>query len=182
MFGVEAGKVGRPRVRRRVVVVPGRVTLIGGDSGSGKTTLLRRVGRRRAAAGGRVLDPAGVELDGRVAVIDTFGEETLGEALAILSRAGLAEAGALLRPATALSEGQQFRYRLARVLAEAARCGGPAAIVADEFGATLDAVTARVVAFGLRKRIAGTRVAAVLVSPREDLEQVLRQVAVVVLM
>jgi ABC-type ATPase with predicted acetyltransferase domain len=44
-------------------------------------------------------------------------------------------------------------------------------IVCDEFAALLDRVTARVVAFGLRKRIAGTKVAALVATSHDDLAE-----------
>jgi ABC-type ATPase with predicted acetyltransferase domain len=179
MFGAEAARQRRPRIRRHVPVVIGRVTLIVGDSGSGKSTLLAATARRLRREGWAVFDVAEVALDPRAAVVETFGALPLACIVETLSRAGFAEAGAMLRPATALSEGQKFRYRLARVLASAGACAGNAAIVADEFAANLDATSARVAAFGLRKMIAGKTIAALIVTPREDVEADLRPAAVV---
>src|SRR5207249_10363269 len=66
------------------------------------------------------------------------------EALRYLALAGLSEARLLLRSPAQLSEGQQFRFRLAQFLASTADV-----LVADEFAAPLDRVTARVLAWQL---------------------------------
>jgi ABC-type ATPase with predicted acetyltransferase domain len=175
IFGVESERRAGRALRRRVEVLPGFVTLIMGDSGAGKSRLMRAAVEKLRAAGWRVANAEDFSIDDSRAIVETFGELSLRKTLAVLSRAGLAEAGVLLRPARKLSAGEQFRYRLARAMAEAenakheTRNPKRVVIVCDEFAALLDRVTARVVAFGLRKMIAGTNVAALVATSHDDL-------------
>lgn len=185
----------------------GDVVWIGGASGAGKSTLLRRVARVLEGLGDRGkgidvgekdqkrwsvvrLEEIGLERD--KAVVDCF-DWALEETLAVLARAGLAEARLWLLPPAALSEGQRFRYRLARFMAGARRAempaspglpsgapsGGLEVLIADEFCAALDEVTAKVVAWNLGKFVRGSAGtdrprAAILAGTREDVVADLR--------
>lgn len=156
-----------------IPVGPGDVVLITGSSGAGKSTLLRRLvkGLPVSAMPAMVLDQ--IPLPADRPVVDCFGVP-LEIALGHLARAGLSEAPLLLRSPVELSEGQQFRYRLAQFFASDARV-----LVADEFGATLDRVTARVVAWQLGKFIRASKTtdaprAAILATTHEDLVEDLR--------
>ena len=151
-----------------LVLRPGDVALITGPSGAGKSTLLRRVASALEARGDlRVARLEGIALPGDRAVIDCF-DVSVEAAAGLLARAGLAEAHVLLRAPAELSEGQQFRYRLAQFFASEEDV-----LVADEFCATLDRVTARGVAFGLGKFVRGSvgtgraRVAIVATTPED---------------
>jgi energy-coupling factor transporter ATP-binding protein EcfA2 len=152
----------------------------GGDGGMGGDMLLTRESgaARRADSKGRgaANGPAPrqkhgtrpyvrlerIRLPGR-AVVDCFGmplEETLG----LLCRAGLAEARVWLRRPGELSEGERFRFRLARWMA-----GRAQVLLADEFCNGLDRVTARGVAWQLRRFVAESGRAAVVATAHEDL-------------
>ena len=164
----------------------GQILLVVGASGAGKSTLLRRLvaGAGQDAA---VIDVARVRLR-RAACVDQFGGRRPGRvpfALDLLARVGLAEAHTYLRRPAELSDGQRWRLRLAVALA---RCmtlharGGtastPTLLVADEFAAVLDRVSAAVVARSLRRSIdrlsrVGVGVAALLATSHDDLEAAL---------
>lgn len=178
MFGLRPNHALRKSTRRKIPILPGRVTLLAGDSGAGKSTLLQKTAAKYRAANWEVIDVGAIPLDAARPLIDTFEHLALPDILATLSRAGLAEAALLCRPATQLSAGEQFRYRLAQALALAARQTSPALLIADEFAAVLDRVTARVVSFGLRKQIARTSIAALVATTHDDLSEDLSAVTI----
>lgn len=129
-----------------VDVEPGDVVYICGQSGAGKSVLLRELSHMLAEQGQKVANIDGVELDESRALIDQIGGESMAEAIRLLSVAGLSDAYLYIRRPSELSDGQRYRYRLAKLLESDADVW-----VADEFGAVLDRVTAKVVAWNLAK-------------------------------
>lgn len=126
----------------RLRVGPGDVVYISGESGSGKSVLLRALERD---LGGEAANIDDVEVDPTKPLIDTVGS-TFREGLGLLSAVGLNDARLLLRRYPELSDGQRYRYRLARLMERPERFW-----LADEFCSTLDRTTARVVAFNAQK-------------------------------
>jgi len=155
----------------------GQIVAITGPSGAGKSVLLGELARRAD----RVvwLRPAALARSDRSAV-DLLAGGELAERLAMLSQCGLAEAPALITPASRLSGGQAYRLALARALHAAARRAGPALVLADEFAATLDEATAVNLCRRMRKLITPSRLALVVATPRADLLDALRPDVVVV--
>ena len=172
MFGL-----GADAEREITVIPPCRLTLRGGElvfvtgpSGSGKSTLLGLIhdalappGRDGADADATIRDrddpPPRVlafdalpELPDRP-LVDALPAATLEDRLRLLSLAGLGDAPVMLRRPAELSDGQRYRLRLAHTmaLAELDRGDGLVVVLADEFGATLDRLTAANVARQLRK-------------------------------
>jgi len=139
--------------------------LICGASGSGKSTLLRAIEAKLRATKkpGQLQRLTDIPLTPDRAVVDCFSQP-LAETLALLSRAGLSEARVWLRKPAELSEGEQFRYRLARWMASSAQV-----LLADEFCAPLDRITARVVAWQLGKFVRASRRCAIVATSHEDL-------------
>ena len=136
---------------------PGRIVLFLGPSGSGKSSLLR-------AAAGQAPDAALLDeapMDER-AMIETLGDDVRAAAH-LLSLCGLAEAFLMLRSPRELSDGQRYRYALARCAAS-----GAATIIADEWCATLDRVTAKVVSRNARKIADKRRVGILAATTHED--------------
>ncbi|NJL32373.1 MAG: hypothetical protein HC898_12585 [Phycisphaerales bacterium] len=98
----------------------------------------------------------GLEAPADVPLVDGFADLglSLEEVTSLLSLAGLGDAFVMLRKPGELSEGQRYRLQLARLLAQVHRQQGRQAgesdrlrvILADEFGATLDRLTAQVIA------------------------------------
>ena len=122
---------------------PRDIVYITGESGGGKSVLLRALAED---LGDEALDMAEVEVEEDRPIIDTVGR-TLREGLSLLSRVGLNDAYLLLRPYNQLSEGQRYRYRLAKLMESGAQYW-----VMDEFCSTLDRTTARIVAFNVQKQ------------------------------
>jgi hypothetical protein len=78
-------------------------------------------------------------------LIETVGG-TLEEGLELLSKVGLNDAFLFLRSYEQLSDGQKYRYKIAKMIESKAQFW-----VMDEFAATLDRDTAKIVAFNLQK-------------------------------
>ncbi len=146
------------------------LTLICGPSGSGKSTLLARIA---AALPARPALLSHVPLPRGRAVVDCFPGD-LDQTLGILSRAGLAEPRLWLRTPARLSDGEQFRFRLARLMASRADI-----LIADEFAALLDRVTARAVAWQFARFVRNAGRAAIVATSHEDLEEDLRPDSVI---
>ncbi|MFW6855369.1 ATP-binding cassette domain-containing protein [Burkholderia gladioli] len=125
-------------------VEQGDVVYVTGQSGSGKSTVLRELSARMREARISVADIDAVELLD-VPLIDQIGRDT-SHALELLSIAGLNDAYLFVRKPNELSDGQRYRFRLAKLIEANAEVW-----IADEFLAVLDRTTAKVIAFNLQK-------------------------------
>lgn len=140
----------------------GDVVYIMGQSGSGKTVLLKQCEAALQLDGQVVQNIDDVRLE-EVPLVDQIGSNTK-EALQILSRVGLNDAYLFIRKPSELSDGQRYRLRLAHLLNQ------PADVwVADEFGAVLDRVTAKIVAFSLQKHARKEKKTLIVATTHEDL-------------
>ncbi len=126
-------------------VPAGSVVYITGQSGSGKSLLLKDLERQFALRGKSVVNIDQVELDPAKALIDQIGKDT-SDGLRLLSLAGLNDAYLFIRKPQELSDGQRYRFRLAKTIESGAQVW-----VADEFMAVLDRTAAKVIAFSLQK-------------------------------
>jgi len=122
------------------------ITLITGDSGSGKSVLLRALEKdikndMQASA----INIADIHPLPNNPLIETVGA-TLEEGLELLSKVGLNDAFLFLRTFEQLSDGQKYRYKIAKMMESDAQFW-----VMDEFAATLDRDTAKIVAFNVQK-------------------------------
>lgn len=122
----------------------GDIVYITGQSGSGKSTVLRELGQQMQDSGLKVADLDRVELLDKP-LIDQIGATT-AQALSLLSIAGLNDAYLFIRSPQELSDGQRYRFRLAKIIESGAKVW-----TADEFLAVLDRTTAKVIAFNLQK-------------------------------
>lgn len=123
----------------------GDVVYITGQSGSGKSQALKLLAEQMEASGLVVADLNKIDLDPDKPVIDQIGVTTM-EATDLLAKAGISDAYIYLRKPHELSDGQRYRLKLAKVMGS-----GADVWIADEFGAVLDRVTAKVVAFSMQK-------------------------------
>lgn len=127
-----------------IEVRPADVVYITGQSGSGKSLLLRELAAQMRAGGLKVADLNEIALDDRP-VIEQVGA-SMTEATHLLALAGISDAWIYIRKPSELSDGQRYRLKLAKVLES-----GADVWIADEFGAVLDRVTAKVVAYNMQK-------------------------------
>lgn len=180
--GLGEGERGRrlarlSRLGERVAdeVRAGRAVVVTGASGAGKTTLLGLVGVALESRGWRAVRPArAADFEGRRArAIDVVARACAGRgsrerAMRLLSRAGLSDARLAVMRAGEMSDGERVRLALAVGLA---RCGDGRGrvLLADEFGAGLDAPTAGSAARGLARWCNATGAGAVVVTHLEGL-------------
>jgi ABC-type lipoprotein export system ATPase subunit len=114
------------------------VGLIMGPSGSGKSTLLKQFGQPRYLewAGKSVVD----DFDSAMSIKD------IGDAC---SAVGFNTIPAWLRPYSVLSNGEQFRVTLARLIAEAAI--SETDVLIDEFSSVVDRQVAKIASHAVQK-------------------------------
>ncbi|CAG9228777.1 ATP-binding cassette domain-containing protein [Burkholderia vietnamiensis] len=126
-------------------VEQGDVVYITGQSGSGKSLLLRELSEQMGAAGKKVANLDHVAINPDVPLIDQIGTST-NDAIRLLSIAGLNDAYLFIRKPGELSDGQRYRFKLAKAIESQADVW-----VADEFMAVLDRTAAKVIAYAVQK-------------------------------
>ena len=139
---------------------PQDIVLITGDSGSGKSVLLKEI---KKDLGEEAIDMADIQVQSDKPLIETVGE-TVNEGLELLSRVGLNDAFLFLRKYSQLSDGQKYRYRLAKLVESEKQWW-----IMDEFVATLDRDTAKIVAFNVQKLARATGKAVIAATTHTDL-------------
>jgi len=122
----------------------GDVVYITGQSGAGKSLLLRELKKAFVAAGYSVADIDEVKFEDKP-LCEQIGKN-LKHALDLMSIGGLTDANLYARKPNELSDGQRYRFRLAKVIESGAKVW-----VADEFLAILDRDTAKIIAMGIQK-------------------------------
>jgi len=143
-LGVDEEKVFRIYDNFAISWNDGDLIYVTGDSGGGKSVLLRIMeGELRKSKTVKRIEE--VEPDPDEILIESIGAD-VSEAMKFFSMAGLNEAFLVLRRYKELSDGQKYRYRLAKLLAT-----GADDWIMDEFCATLDRDTAKVIAFCVQK-------------------------------
>ncbi|MCR9222948.1 MAG: DUF2075 domain-containing protein [Hyphomonas sp.] len=128
-----------------VTITPGDMVYVTGQSGSGKSVLLRELSAELEKHGQKVANIDSVLYHNEKPIIDQLGKD-MTEATTLLAMAGISDAYLFIRTPQELSDGQRYRFRLAKLLEQNADVW-----VADEFGAVLDRTTAKVVAYNLQK-------------------------------
>ena len=123
-------------------IAPNDIVYITGDSGSGKSVLLRALEKDLRPETININD---IRVEHTKPLIDAVGK-TFDEGLSLLSRVGLNDAFLFIRRYRQLSDGQKYRYKLAKMIE-----AGKQYWFADEFCSTLDRDTAKIVAFNVQK-------------------------------
>ncbi|MEX0652663.1 MAG: ATP-binding cassette domain-containing protein [Phycisphaeraceae bacterium] len=162
----------------RLTLAPHHLVFVTGPSGSGKSSLLQLIAEQtRPREEIHLIRFDQLPAPADRPLVDLFGEPAnppLKQVLRWLSLAGLNDAFVMLRTPAELSDGQRYRLRLARTIAavEQAVAAGDARtplVLADEFGATLDRLTAAILARNVRKWVTHTPVIFVAATTHDDL-------------
>jgi len=125
---------------------PHDIVYITGESGSGKSALLKALEKDITQGMGlTAINIADIQPDPDKPIIETVGK-TVAESLELLSRVGLNDAFLFVRRYSQLSDGQRYRYRIAKMIESGAQFW-----IMDEFAATLDRDTAKIAAFNVQK-------------------------------
>lgn len=157
LFNVESGANFRLEADLDLDSAPWQLGVIVGPSGSGKTSMGRALWGADA-----VYAPA---WPGDAPIIDSITPQgSFDEVTAALSSVGLGSVPTWLRPFPVLSNGEQFRANLARLIAEA-----PDRAVLDEFSSVVDRQIARIGAAAFAKAWRRTTGQAVLLSCHYDI-------------
>lgn len=119
------------------------IVYLTGDSGSGKSVLLKAI--TKDLQPNEVANLSEMKVDQDKPLIDTVGT-TVEEGLKLLSKVGLNDAFLFVRRYSQLSDGQKYRYRIAKLIESEADWW-----IMDEFCATLDRETAKIVAYNIQK-------------------------------
>jgi ABC-type ATPase with predicted acetyltransferase domain len=150
----EAFGLGIDETQRHIVydnaelkIGPKDIVYITGESGSGKSVLLKALENdiKQNPEQGKAVNIADIKPDPNKPLTDTVGK-TVEQSLELLSRVGLNDAFLFIRRYNQLSDGQKYRYRIAKLIESDAQYW-----TMDEFAATLDRDTAKIVAYNVQK-------------------------------
>jgi hypothetical protein len=144
-----------------IKLLGGDICYITGPSGSGKSVLLREF--YNTFNNSRKINIDDIPLPDDKTSVDCI-EGGFLETLRTLSYAGLTDVFCVLNSPATLSEGQKYRYRIAKAIASDRQF-----IFADEFCSNLDRVTAAVISHNLRKFATKTGKTFILASSHDDL-------------
>lgn len=122
----------------------GDVIYITGQSGAGKSVLLREIHKGLSERGKSVVNLDAITFDDRP-LIDQIGKNT-NDAIRLLAIAGINDAYLYVRTPAELSDGQRYRFKLAKAIEQEAEVW-----IADEFMAVLDRTSAKVISYSIQK-------------------------------
>ena len=165
MFGVGVERLYGHSAAHRcdIEVEDGDIVYVTGPSGAGKSVLLRELEKKVPAEERVNIDE--ILLPADKAAVDCINADMMTiEALQLLGYAGLSDVFCILTAPANLSEGQQYRFRLACALA-----AGKKVVFADEFCSSLDRITAAVIAYNVRRFAKRNKVTFFLASSHEDI-------------
>ena len=145
MFGLTIDRLRKKKMHIgcEVDISEGDVVYITGPSGAGKSVLLTEI--EKSIRPSERINLSRIKLPKDKTLVDCIDGDFLC-CLRLLSTAGLNDVFSIVNQPCNLSEGQQYRFRLAMALA-----AGKKYIFADEFCSSLDRITAAVISHNIRK-------------------------------
>jgi len=129
-----------------LTIYDGDVVYITGDSGGGKSCLMKLLQSKLSIINpDNVASMSDLTISGDEVLVENIGKD-INQALEILSLVGLGDAFIMLRQYNQLSDGQRYRYAIGKMLNSSANIW-----FIDEFCATLDRDTAKVISYNIQK-------------------------------
>ncbi len=173
-FGIPLNKRFSVINNLEIDIKPGDIVYVTGESGAGKSLLLKELIKhvsRYENIFGKVIVEKDIKIDDDELLIDSIGRDT-ADAIRLLSMVGLNDAYIFLRRYRELSDGQKYRYRIAKLLYN--NSNGKYTLALDEFCSLLDRDTAKVVAYLLAKVARINKYTLLLATAHDDLKHDLK--------
>ncbi len=163
MFGLTTDRLTENCIRHncQLEINTGDIVYITGPSGAGKSVLLQEL--EKAVPAEERINLDGIELAMNKTLIECVDGDLMN-ALKILSIAGLNDVFCILNTPANLSEGQKYRFRLARSIQSEKKF-----IFADEFCSNLDRISASVISHNIQKHARRLGMTFILASCHDDL-------------
>jgi ABC-type ATPase with predicted acetyltransferase domain len=163
MYGITEDNINRHLTKYKctVEIEQGDIVYITGPSGCGKSLMMKELENQMVNSDKINIDQ--IELCSDKAVIDCLGSDFL-KAFGPISIAGLCECFCMLTKPSDLSEGQKYRYKLAKLLDS-----GKKIIFADEFCTNLDTLTAGAISHKIKRLSVTDKKTFILASNRMDI-------------
>lgn len=158
-FGVGIDESHKHVIVENLIIPEFNILYLTGMSGSGKTSMLDYFKKAY-----NFTDPK-IEFESEKPIIDTIGKNT-EEALYLLNLVGLGEAFLYIKPFKVLSDGQKYRYKLAKIIESNQKVW-----CIDEFCSFLDRTTAKIVAYNTQKVARKLGVKLIVATAHDDLQE-----------
>lgn len=143
----------------------GDIIYITGDSGGGKSILLKEIKKYYEENKKKYIDLEALDISNEDVIVESIGTD-LDEAIYFLSMMGLNDAFIFLRQYKHLSDGQKYRYRLAKAISMK-----PDAIFIDEYCANLDRTTAKVISYNLQRTLKKFNISLYCATTHRDIDE-----------
>ena len=161
-FGVGIDESHKHIIVENLTIPDFNILYLTGMSGSGKSSLLNEFKKIYSFK-----EPE-IDTETNLPIIDTIGKD-VDEALYLLNLVGLGEAFLYVKPYKLLSDGQKYRYKIAKIIES-----GQKVWCIDEFCSFLDRTTAKIVSYNVQKIARKLGVKVIVATAHNDLQAYLQ--------
>lgn len=161
-FGVGIDETHKHIIVENLTIPKFQILYLTGMSGSGKSSLLNEFKKEYS-----FIEPQ-FDKESDKPIIDTIGKD-LDEALYLLNLVGLGEAFLYVKPFKILSDGQKYRYQIAKLIESNQKVW-----CIDEFCSFLDRTTAHIVSYNIQKIARKLDKTVIVATAHNDLQEFLQ--------